>query len=314
MKKLKIFFSLIFCLLICQSCEKKLAIEASISTPEVQNHIGISEQYRKYIKSIEPFFKPMGKPSADEWLASFPESGQTFEQYLNSKPTLPTEKRNKIYIQPVGKFDSQQRKVIKYTAEYMENFFNLKTELLNEKPFDEPLSLADYRIHPVWKIKQIRTGFILEKLLLPNLPADAAAIIAFTSDDLYPDKKFSFVFGQASQENRVGVWSLYRLKDNSDFRVFLKRTLKIAVHETGHMFSIAHCTKYECLMSGANNIDETDKRPIDACPEDTAKIIWLTKISPEKRYENLSVLCNKFGLKDDANLFRKKAEAISAVN
>ena len=255
----------------------------------------------------------MGEPSAGEWLASFPENGQTFEQYINGNPTLPTETRNKIYIQPIGKFDREQKKVIGFTAEYMKLFFNLPVKLLSEKQFEEPLSLENYRIHPEWKIKQIRTGFVLEKILLPELPEDAAAMIAFTSDDLYPDKNFNFVFGQASLENRVGVWSLYRLRDDADFKTFLKRTLKIAVHETGHMFSIAHCTKYQCVMSGSNGLYETDKRPIDACPEDTAKIIWMTKTEPQKRYEKLTALCDKFGLKDESDLFRKKAEAILLV-
>ena len=41
----------------------------------------------------------------------------------------------------------------------------------------------------------------------------------------------------------------------------------VIAHETGHMFSMRHCTKYECLMSGTNHLNETDRRPIDACPE-----------------------------------------------
>lgn len=310
MKKIIFFMTGISCLPLFQACGKTTEIEENKSAPEIQNHIEVSDKYKKYIKSIEPFFKPMGKPSADEWLATFPENGQTFEQYINGKPTLPTEKRNKIYIQPIGKFDQQQRKVIGYTAEYMENFFNLPVNLLKETTFEEPLSLENYRIHPAWKIKQIRTGYVLENVLMPNLPEDAAAMIGFTSDDLYPDKNFNFVFGQASLENRVGVWSLYRLDDEADFKTFLKRTLKVAVHETGHMFSIVHCTKYKCVMNGSNSIVESDKRPIDACPEDMAKIIWMTKISPRKRYEKLAALCDKFGLKNEVILYKNKAEAV----
>lgn len=311
MKKYFLIFLLIFLLFQLFACHKPVEPEQQVIVPENQSSKEVPEKYRKYIKSIEPFFKPMGEPSPDEWLATFPENGQTFEQYINSDPTLPTEQRNKIYIQPIGKFDKKQKKVIEFAAEYMEKFYNLPVKLLDLKHFEEPLSLENYRIHSEWKIKQIRTGYILEKILLPELPADAAAMIAFTSDDLYPDKNFNFVFGQASLENRVGVWSLYRLDDNADFKTFLKRTLKVSVHETGHMFSITHCTKFQCVMSGTNHLGETDKRPIDACPECMAKIVWMTKSDPQKRYKDLAVLCDKFGLVDEADLFRQKAEAVS---
>ena len=225
-KTLILFFTAIFCLLLFQACANPPQKQLDKTSPEIKNPNEISEQYQKYIKLIEPFFKPMGEPAADEWLATFSEKGQTFEQYINSNPTLPTGKRNKIYIQPIGKFDKQQLKVIEYAAEYLKEFFQLPVHLEDEKQFNEPLSLENYRIHPDWKIKQIRTGYVLDNLLLPVLPEDAAAMIAFTSEDLYPDKNFNFVFGQASFENRVGVWSLYRLKEDANFKIFLTRILK----------------------------------------------------------------------------------------
>ena len=41
-------------------------------------------------------------PRPGDWLATFHEPGQTFEEYLNSNPTLPTAERNKIYVLPLG--------------------------------------------------------------------------------------------------------------------------------------------------------------------------------------------------------------------
>jgi len=124
------------------------------------------------------------------------------------------------------------------------------------------------------------------------LPSDAAALICFTNFDLYPEDTWNFVFGQASLENRVGVWSLWRLERDGRKKAgtdrFLDRTLKIATHETGHMFSMRHCKKYECLMSGTNGLEETDRRPLDTCPECTMKIAWAMPYTPRERYEKLA--------------------------
>jgi predicted Zn-dependent protease len=35
--------------------------------------------------------------------------------------------------------------------------------------------------------------------------------------------------------------------------MILQRVIKIATHELGNMFGMAHCTWYECLMKGLNN-------------------------------------------------------------
>ena len=165
--------------------------------------------------------------------------------------------------------------------------------------------MIDYPAH-----RQLRTGWIMDKLLKPVLPADAAALIAFTNEDLYPDTSMYFVFGQASLEDRVGVWSLYRLDDDADFDRFRDRTMKIAVHEVGHMFSMRHCTKYECVMSGTNHLAETDRRPIDACPECMAKIAWMTNESPAERYERLVEFARRNALKEAATDFEKKLKAV----
>ncbi len=107
------------------------------------------------------------------------------------------------------------------------------------------------------------------------------------------------------------MWSLSRLDNYANFEKFLKRTLKVAVHETGHMFSFAHCTKYECVMSGTNHLGETDRHPIDVCPECMAKICWMSDYEPKKRYENLAEFCKTHNLKKDSDEFSRKAAAVS---
>lgn len=263
------------------------------------------------MKKVEPFFKPMGKPGPNDWLAHFSEKGQTFDEYLDEDPTLPTKERHTIYIQPIGEFTAEQSRVIKLAAGYIEAFYDLTVKELPPKKFDRALRIKDYRTVDYPKHRQIRTGYILEELLKPSLSKDAAALIAFTNEDLYPGgENMFFVFGQASFEDRVGVYSLYRLDDFASNDTFLRRTLKIAVHETGHMFSIRHCTKYECVMSGTNHLQETDSRPVDACPECMAKVCWLSSVTAAERYKKLRDFCMRNGFKKEAEDFGRKLLAV----
>ncbi|HLA94787.1 MAG TPA: archaemetzincin [Pyrinomonadaceae bacterium] len=270
-------------------------------------------ELRASMKKIEPFFKPMGKPGPIDWMATNKEQGQTFEEYIDGSPTVPTDERKIIYVQPLGSFTAEQTRVIKTTSDYIEAFYGLKVKSLPPKTVPAKLTAADERMIDYPKHRQVRSGYILEKMLQPALPEDAAALIAFTNVDLYPDTSMYFVFGQASLENRVGVWSLYRLNTHANYDTFLARTMKIAVHETGHMFSMRHCTKYECVMSGTNHLGETDRRPIDACPECMAKICWMMKQSPKNRYNRLVQFAAKHNMTVAEKDFEKKSRAIASV-
>ena len=271
---------------------------------------------RATIKQIEPFFRPMGKPEAYDWLGSHVEAGQTFDEYIDSSPVEPTSERQKIYILPLGSFTAQQKKIIQTTAGYLQAFYDLPVQQMPPKQMPPVTRSDDLRItstRGVTKlIRQVRTGFIMDSILMPLLPDDAAALIAFTNDDLFPDASMSYVFGQASLGDRVGVWSLSRLDDNANYDKFLRRTIKIAVHETGHMFSIKHCTKFECVMSGTNYLGETDRRPIDACPECSAKVCWLSDADPAERYDRLATFCKQNDLTAEAAEFTRKSAAVRA--
>lgn len=262
------------------------------------------------MKRVEPFFKTMGKPQKYDWLGSHNEPGETFDQYVARELTKPKSERRRIYVLPLGSFSQKQLGTISLTAGYLDAFYGLPVTVMRQRPMDAPLSTLNSRHGRGSKALQVRTGYLLKDVLKPTLPADGAALIALTNNDLYIDSSTSFVFGEASTEDHVGVWSLYRLGDTSDKSVFLRRTLKIATHEVGHMFSMHHCIKYECVMSGTNYLGETDRRPIDACPECSAKIWWLTDVAPATRYLRLADFCRKNGLATEASEFTQKAEAV----
>src|SRR5205823_5471428 len=121
---------------------------------------------------------------------------------------------------------------------------------------------------------QLRTPYLLDQL--KKLRADdAVAVLGLCTADLTPGDDWNYVFGQASLSERVGVWSIYRFGDTErEFPVVLRRTLQTALHETGHMMGIRHCTAFECGMNGSNHLEEADSRPMGFCHECEMKVWW----------------------------------------
>jgi len=268
------------------------------------------DQLRAAMEKLRPLARKLGKPGPSDWLANHPEPGQTFEEYLASRPVGPTKERRTIYVQPLGDFTPAQRKIITLTADFMGRYFNLPVKVKE----DLPLSLIPARarrVHPSWGMKQILSTHVLDEVLAPRLPKDAVAYIAFTTSDLWPGEGWNFVFGQASLTERVGVWSIFRNGDpEKELRLCLLRTMKTATHETGHMFSIQHCTLYECNMCGSNHREESDRRPIACCPECVAKLWWITGADPVERYRKLAEFCREQGLKAEQELYEKSIQAL----
>lgn len=268
---------------------------------------------KKTIKQLSPLHTKLGKPSEGQWLAHHRESGQTFAQYLRIRPNILTRQRNKLYVQPIGKFSPKQQELIKLSAQYLSIYYNCSVKILETKDETEIPANAQ-RNHPTWGDHQLLTPYILEKVLAPDLPADAFATIAFTSSDLWPGEGWNFVFGYASFRKRVGVWSLYRFgnpdADADAFRNCLLRTLKVATHETGHMFSIQHCIKYECNMQGSNSLPESDSQPLHLCPECHAKVIHATGGNPLARFDKLLQFCQTHRLQDELNYLKNAKSAL----
>src|SRR4051794_36376951 len=85
----------------CSSVVRSPAANNSNTSPALDAEKP-AKALRGNIRKIEPFFKPMGKPAAYDWLASHNEPGQTFDEYLAVDPVKPTPDRQKIYVLPLG--------------------------------------------------------------------------------------------------------------------------------------------------------------------------------------------------------------------
>jgi archaemetzincin len=255
----------------------------------------------------------MGKPKPGDWLAHHKESGQTFYEYLRDHKKRVRDQFQTMYVQPLGEFEGTQAKLLEQTVDFMGRFYDMPVKTLDTYTLDK-LPKSARRLHPEWSDPQILSTYILDDVLKSRRPRDAVAVLGLTASDLWPGEGWNFVFGQASLTDRVGVWSIYRFgdpdKSADDYKVCLRRTLATAVHETGHMLGIPHCTAYECGMNGSNSLPESDSRPLEFCSECQEKIWWTCGVEPNARYRKLLEFAEKHGLDDEAAYWQQAQERL----
>jgi archaemetzincin len=241
-----------------------------------------------------------------EWLYDHEEQAMTLEEYINKEPRRPSSLRNKIYIQPIGDFDTISFQIIIKTADFLHAFFGLEVKI-NDPLASDIIPKKEQRF---WDEKQQwKTGYILHKILKPNLPTDAIVMLALTDHDLYPADDWNFVFGQASLKDGVGVWSYFRMgspySPESAQLEFKKRVLKTAGHETLHMFSIKHCVTFNCLLNGSNGEYESDQNPLYLCPLCLSKLCWNLNIDPAIHLQRMADFWQKEKIFYTSNFYKK---------
>ncbi|MCA9620369.1 MAG: hypothetical protein KC731_15210 [Myxococcales bacterium] len=275
------------------------------SPPDAHDQVALGALVRR----IEPLHERLGRPSPGDWLWEHDEPGQTFEQYRRASPPPVA---GVLYLQPLGALDEAERRMVLLAADYLERFFGLQVEVEDALPLSVVPTEAR-RTHPSEGGRQLLTSQLMTDILRPRLPEGGAAMLGFTTEDLWPGDGYNFVFGQASLHDRVGIWSIHRAGDphlgGEAFRTTLRRMLKTAVHEATHMFAAEHCTAYACVMNGSNSLEESDARPLWLCPECLAKVLWVTGQEPAQRYFRLADFARRHQLEREEAFFSRSMEA-----
>ncbi len=266
-----------------------------------------NKQALAYCDSLKKLDIKLPEPVYGDWLYEHHENGQTYDEYLQYNPVSPKGNKSIIYLQPIGHFTKIQYHIINYTAEYLQLYFNLKVKILNT--ISDDIIPSDSRRMREDSSEQLRSTYILNKVLKKKIPSDAIVLMAITSKDLYPKDSWNFVFGQASIKERVGVSSIYRYSqeplDSSNYSVCLERIIKTSSHEIGHMFSLLHCTNAVCVMNGSNGLYESDIKPNNLCSVCLKKLYWNLGFDVVTRFKKLQVFFKKHHLIKDAELMQQ---------
>lgn len=289
---------------------------ANSSSPQRVRAIGKLDELPT---SIRPLFVPgddfeaMPAPEPGDWLAEHTEYGQSYSAFEHSHPNLPTEARRTIYLLPVGRFDPERSPSLARLAEYTRLYFTLPVKTLPAVAAKD--LAATSRVNPHTRAPQLLTTDILT-YLEKRIPDDAYAMIALTETDLYPEPSWNFVFGMASLRERVGVYSFARYHPSfygkqvpaaKAHEIVLRRSLKVMVHELGHMFGIHHCIHWSCVMNGSNHMAESDSRPLHLCPVDLRKLYRSIGFDPRERYLDLARFYDEVGFDAEAKWARTRA-------
>ena len=259
---------------------------------------------------LAPLHQPV-KRQANDWLSEVTtDPKQPFEVFCKENPIKIDPSKSVIYIQPIGKFSKHQKKILKELDRYLSEFFGMK--VVSFKVISDDFIPAKDRRKT--SSEQLRTTYLLYEYLLPKIPKDAAAFIAFTEKDLYPQDSWSYVFGQASLSHKIGVWSMYRFGDSkasqSAYDNCQLLAFKTATHEIGHIFGIQHCQMYHCNMNGSMSLPDLTLRPTYFCPDCQSKISWRLSLPMRPQFEKLENYWRKIDQPTEAEFYKFQKEKI----
>lgn len=160
----------------------------------------------------------------------------------------------RIRIVPFGNIPVD---ILKEVAEELRYTFNMVPE------FESQVGL------PREFYNDLRHQFLAPQILKFISKNFKGRILGITDEDMYAED-LNYVFGQAELRGNAAVISLARLKEEFHHKpksdsLLLKRAVKEAVHEVGHLLGLKHCENTGCVMNFSNNVIEVDRKGKELC-------------------------------------------------
>jgi len=148
--------------------------------------------------------------------------------------------------------------------------FNFKFNLL------KPLPIPRDSYNP--ERNQYRSSALKEALKTVALSNKYVKVVGLANVDIYCGNS-SFVFGHSDLNGKSAVVSAYRL--NGDGNEVVERTVKITLHELGHLFGLKHCNN-NCVMKFCETTKQVDERSFEFC-QSCLKKLFLKNIKKTER-------------------------------
>lgn len=177
--------------------------------------------------------------------------------FLTGLKDIYAKEKMNIEIVPFGQIDNF---ILDYLKENLAEIFNAKVLIGNTQ------DLPEYAYNK--KRSQYFSSVILDGLLKIRENRQGKILAVINKDLFVPE--LNFVFGEADPLNGICVISITRLYQSyyglsEDKDLLLKRSLKEAVHEIGHLLNLGHCPEPKCVMHFSNSLLDTDRKDYRFC-------------------------------------------------
>jgi len=299
--------------------------------------LGQASHIKPFLVPDTEFYKLISRPRLGDWLDENKERCQTFMQFKKKYGKLRQKKQRTIYLLPIGNFAPARAPNLHLLEEFTSTYFSTCVRLLPKMdciPGDNNHVIFSYNglehsvtIRTRTICRQLLTGDIHHflKLILREYD-DAFCICGVTMEDLYCSDDSNFVFGQAAQNNFVGVFSFARYSPHfalktecamtqQEYNKLVWRSCSTLAHEIAHLYGLDHCLYFQCIMNGANSLEEQDSQPCNVCPVCVHKLCCVCGWDIKKREVDLLLFYQNYSgiFEDERSWLERRLRKLNVV-